>query len=424
MSLLKTYLDVVHVRLGGVGTLGLDKSTRSARNDRVPGVGGIGDGGDEDEEREGIQSRKAELEQKLKDLSQRPDIYEYLAKSLAPSIWEMDDVKKGILLQLFGGTNKNTTGRTRNETTQRLVLSVLSGWLFLSGALVLSDGGVCCIDEFDKMSDATRSVLHKVMEQQTVSIAKAGIIITTLNARTSILAAANPVKSKYDVYLRITRNIELPPTLISRFDLLYLVLDQVDEGQDRKLAQHLVGLYLEDAPAADTQDLLPLSELSAYFDHAHSKISPIITEEAGEELVSAYVAWAMILVQLESLIRLSEAHARMRFSEFVELEDVKESSLLMREAIRTSAMDPRTGKIDMGFLNTGTGTGQRKLREDMRKEILNVLDAGAKGKAIKWSDVMKALGEQSSVKVDPLEFSEVIEGLGNEGVVKVVGEDD
>lgn len=128
--------------------------------------------------------------------------------------------------------------------------------------------------------------------------------------------------------------------------------------------------------------------------------------------------------QLESLIRLSEAHARMRFSEFVELEDVKESSRLMREAIRTSAMDPRTGKIDMGLLNTGTGTGQRKLREDMSKEILNVLDVGAKGKAMKWSDVMKTLGEQSSVKVDPLEFSEVIKGLENEGVVKVVGERD
>ena len=243
--------------------------------------------------------------------------------------------------------------------------------------------------------------------------------------------------------------------MISRFDLLYLVLDQVDESHDRKLAQHLVGLYLEDAPAADTQDVLvsfacfcqiirahllsqPLSELSAYIDYARSKISPIITEEAGDELVSAYVEMRNMgddprasekritatTRQLESLIRLSEAHARMRFSEFVELEDVKESSRLMREAIRVSAMDPRTGKIDMGLLNTGTGTGQRKLREDMRKEVMNVLDAGAQGKAIKWSDLIKTLGEQSSVKVDPLEFSEVIKGLENEGVVKVVGERD
>ena len=123
--------------------------------------------------------------------------------------------------------------------------------------------------------------------------------------------------------------------------------------------------------------------------------------------------------QLESLIRLSEAHARMRFSDFVELKGVKESSRLMREAIRTSAMDPRTGKIDMGLLNTGTSTGQRKLRDDVKKEVLNMLDAGgggAKGKAMKWSDIMKTLGEQRSVKVDPVEFSGVIKELENEGV--------
>ena len=108
-SLFKTYLDVVHIKLGGGGTLGFDKTTRPPGGDHVPGVGGVGDGGDEDEESgiEGRQSRKAELEEKLKELSRRPDIYELLARSLAPSIWEMDDVKKGILLQLFGGTNKS-----------------------------------------------------------------------------------------------------------------------------------------------------------------------------------------------------------------------------------------------------------------------------------------------------------------------------
>lgn len=148
----------------------------------------------------------------------------------------------------------------------------------------------------------------------------------------------------------------------------------------------------------------------------------VTLRKAGEDPSSAEKRITATTRQLESMIRLSEAHARMRFSPLVELEDVREAFRLMREAINTSARDPTTGEIDMGLLDTGIGRAQRRLRGDMRREVLALLDGTSGTRGVRWADAFKKMEEQSNVRIPAAEFQEVVRELEQEGLVKVIGE--
>lgn len=214
------------------------------------------------------------------------------------------------------------------------------------------------------------------MEQQTVSIAKAGII-ASLNARTSILASANPLESRYNPNLSVVENIKLPPTLLSRFDLIYLILDSPNVDQDRKLAQHLVGLY--HAVPSVTKPPLETNLLKDYIDYAREHIHPSLSDDAVDQLLVSYLELrnppggnvgnngsrtiSATPRQLESLIRTSEALAKMRFSSIVTRDDAKEAVRLLKVATQAAATDPRTGRIDMDMINTGRSVLDRELEE-------------------------------------------------------------
>jgi DNA replication licensing factor MCM4 len=271
------------------------------------------------------------------------------------------------------------------------------------------------------MTDSTRSILHEVMEQQTVSIAKAGIICT-LNARTSVLASANPVESRYNPRLTDVENIQLPPTLLSRFDLIYLILDAVSPESDRRLARHLISLHWaqgvreEEAarvgggaagpgvggapPSAANggEGIFERAQLMEYIAFAKAELQPQLSDAAKEALVAGYLDMrrqgsrggggrktiTATTRQLESLVRLSEAHARMRLSDEVAPQDVAEAIRLMNVATQRAAVDPRTGTIDMSLIASGQSGDQAEavllLAEDVREVVEDMaiaLGAGA-----------------------------------------------
>jgi replicative DNA helicase Mcm len=341
-----------------------------------------------------------EEEKKILELSKNPDIHNMILHSLAPSVYGYEHLKEAIMYLLFGGTAKHFPDITirgdmnvlivgdpgtaksqllqyvskiaprglytsgRGTTAAGLTAAVLrdkaGGMTLEAGALVLADKGIAAIDEMDKMRTEDRVAIHEVMEQHTVSVAKGGIV-ATLNARTSILAAANPTLGRYDPYRTVSENISLPVTILSRFDLIFVLRDVPEEVKDAQMTDHILDLHRRGTVPTEA----PIeSELFRKYVSYSKNIKPTLTQDALDCLKDFYLRMrsasetegtpvAITARQLESLVRIAEARARIALRDKVTLEDAERAIDIMKISLEQVGIDMSSQKFDIDIIMTG-----------------------------------------------------------------------
>jgi replicative DNA helicase Mcm len=351
-----------------------------------------------------------EEEEKILELAEDPWIHRKIISSIAPSIYGYDHVKEAIMYLLFGGVPKTLTdisirgelnallvgdpgtaksqllqyvarvaprglytsgrGTTAAGLTAAVIREKGGGMSLEAGALVLADKGIACIDEMDKMRLEDRVAIHEAMEQHTVSVAKGGIV-ATLNARTAILAAANPALGRYEPHRTVAENISLPVTILSRFDLIFILRDIPNKESDSKMAEHILQLHKKGLSPVEPP--IPLDLLRKYISYSKG-IRPALTSDALKRLNDFYLAMreaseaegspvAITARQLESLVRVSEARARVALRKEVLAEDAETAIAIMKRSLQEVGIDLSSYKIDIDIIMTGK---PKSLRDRMQ----------------------------------------------------------
>ncbi len=437
-----------------------------------------------------------EDEAEIRTLARDPMVYKKITRSIAPTIYGTDDVKEAIALQLFGGIAKDMPDGSRlrgdihvllvgdpgiaksqilryvvklsprgiytsgkSSTSAGLTATAVKDefgdgrWTLEAGALVLADMGVAAVDEMDKMAREDRSALHEAMEQQSISLAKAGIT-ATLKSRCALLGAANPKLGRFDQFVPIAEQINMPPSLLSRFDLIFVMTDQPEAERDGAIADHIIKThavgelikqheysplpnvdeeYIERALAPVTPDIDP-SLLRKYIAHAKRTCFPILSDGAKEALIAYYMRLRNLASgnkpvpvtarQLEALVRLAEASARMRLSNTIDTEDTDRILRIVDACLRQVAYDAESGSFDIDKLVTGVTKSQRDIIRSVKETIRNL--SGESGGQAKIDEVIDVLMQQGFSR-DRIEYAieqlkrggEVLEP--RHGLIKVIG---